>query len=236
MLLTQLGKHILTQVKSGKLISNSDWPKDITIESEITTNLKKLSSYTNAKKNKKEGHSGREFEVTYFFFIDSLYASEPVSGSYTQVRFSHSFNAIPEYKGKNLRFKVKIDNKTHLSKYYDSEKFDRDIVFGRFVSFHTHPFYKIQNQKGTYSFFSPADLASLVFGSSYIVGLIAGSQLWLACKTSSPIRPSPEELNSISLKEPEGINAMEKEIKFKLSYTNIAFFSGSLGSKLKRLT
>ncbi len=233
MMLTQLAKAIIALKKEGKPIGLKDWPSNVTLETDITSSLKKLSKFTNVNLNKKEGPSGWEYEMTFIYFIDKLYPSEPVSGDYSQVRFSHSFNAVPEYKSDKVRFKVQIDKKFHLTEYYDPAKLG-NISYGFIASFHTHPLYKFNNQ-GTYSFFSPADIKSLLFSNSPILGLIAGNHLWLACRTSSSKFPSNNELQSVSLYEKEGIEEMEKMVKELMTDDSIVFFSGKLGSRLKRI-
>lgn len=235
MQLTKLAIEILRKRKEGKEIRLSDWPSDFTIETEITTNIKRLSGYTNSNKNKRDGASGWEYEMTYILFFNKLFPSEITSGNYSQVTYSHSFSAKPEQKDDKVRFYVLIDSKKYKSDWFEVKKVNEEMIYGHVISFHTHPLQKQEGKSLGYSFFSPADLHSLLRGPSPMIGMIAGSDLWIAGRTSSSKMPDPNDLMEVSRAEEIGIFNMQAKIKELLKETDIAFYSGRVGGRMRRV-
>ncbi|MCA9381579.1 hypothetical protein KC678_04905 [Candidatus Dojkabacteria bacterium] len=238
MQLSQLSKTLLEKINNRSIITQSDYPERIILDSKINKSIKVLSNYTDPRNSKKEGPSGWEYEQSVFYFDGELFLSEIVAGNYESVKPSHSFKANPEYSKDKTKYfyNIFIDKKKYKSNMYNSSNGQENkLVYGFILSFHTHPKNNIKN-KSIYSFFSLADIKSLLYGRSPILGLIWGNCSWLVCKTSSSTIPSQELLNKISRAEYDlGIEGVINAIKQELSTYDLVFYQASLGNIFKRI-
>ncbi|MCA9386967.1 hypothetical protein KC669_02945 [Candidatus Dojkabacteria bacterium] len=237
MQLAQLSEIILKKIKSNTTISCSDWPDRISIPSKITKSIKNLSRYTDPKNSKKELPSGWEYEQSILFFDGELLLSEPTAGNYERVKPKHSFSASPQYvSNSKMFFDLKVDNRKYKSKEYMTDSLvGRDLTYGFIASFHTHPKRIIQT-KSIYSFYSVADLTSLIYGNIPMIGLIWGNSYWLACKSSSSKIPPLDVLDLITKEEfQSGIPGVIDMVKQNLLMYDLVFYQASLGNILRRI-
>jgi hypothetical protein len=236
-----LSKQILKKTKEGKEITAYDWPSDIILEKDIVNKAKDLSSFTNKEGffPKKSGAVGWEYGFSTLFLIDEIYISKSISGNYQSVSMGHSFSFKPVYSEDNskLKFEILLDDKKHISKSYETKTLSNDsVIYGLSASFHTHPKFYHQTGQAQYTFFSGQDITSLLYGRTPILGLIAGSKIWLACKTSISRMISGEHLAQASRIELEqGNDAVTKYIKENMKEYGIVFYYGSLGGGLQKL-
>lgn len=239
--LTILCKNILARKKKGTSISSGVYPSKLVLESELTDKLRKLESYTNSnEKNRTEGAVGYEYAITGVFLIDTLYYSNPIVGDYKHVSTATRSNIKPVYvgsKNEKVKFELQINDKKVTTKLYKTEDISKELLYGIAAQFHTHPKYIHTQAISQYSFFSPQDIASLVSGSGYILGLVVGRELWIAGKTDQS-RMIPNTILAHASKL-EALQGNESVVSFLRSQSikdyGIVLYFGKLGGSLTKV-
>lgn len=235
-------KKYFENIKNQKRIDRSIYPQSIYFSTELIEKIKTIRSYTTpsagffASKDK-VGISGWEYAIQCVYFVDKLYIGKPIAGNYSSVSISQKIHVEPLYRNNNqeVSFSLHIGDLQQKTAWYQTKNINKPI-FGVGALFHTHP--KVVDREGNvhYSFFSGQDIHSLIYGNSPIVGLIAGSDIWLACKTSSSANISGSCLNSINSNTKQRIFIEQNsEIKKELFDSNIVFYEGTLGQKLTKV-
>ncbi|MDQ6985035.1 MAG: hypothetical protein Q9M91_00310 [Candidatus Dojkabacteria bacterium] len=235
-----LTKNIISKEKKGEAITSSTYPKDTYLDSEIIKKLKDIERFTNNEGflTKKSGAVGWEYAVSLYFLIDKIYISKPISGNYSSVNVGGGARVHPIYSqdNSNVKFELEIGDLKQITKNYKTKDLGSEIRFGKAATFHTHPKFYHDENTYQYGFFSHADISSLLYGNSSVLGLIAGNNLWLACKTNDS-RMIPNELLSEASRQEviSGVESMKNFVSSNLNEYGIIFFFGSFGGKLKRV-
>jgi hypothetical protein len=248
MMLTDLSKNILTKLKNTGSLTLSDWPTDITLESEVTKNLRSLESYTNKESflTPSQGAVGWEYGIYIYFIIDKIFISNTIKGDYESVNISKKVNIdtvylnekkqISKSGGEFVKFNLDLNGKKFVTNTYKTKDLQSGLINGVIANFHTHPKYYHDKNTSQYTFFSSQDITSLLYGRTPILGLLAGNNIWICCKTSnSQMIPSSLLAEASRLELNEGVNGVNKFIQSSLSDFGIVFYHGTFGSKLRRL-
>jgi hypothetical protein len=248
MMLTDLSKNILGKLKIQSSLSISDWPSDITLESEVTKNLRSLESYTNKESflTPSQGAVGWEYGIYIYFVIDKIYISNTIKGDYESVNISKKINLDPVYLnekkqvsqsgGEFVKFNLELNGKKVTTNTYKTRDLQTGLINGVIANFHTHPKFYHDKNTSQYTFFSSQDISSLIYGRTPMLGLLAGSNIWVCCKTSiSQMIPSQLLSEASRLELNEGVNGVNLFIQNALNDFGIVFYHGTFGSKLRRL-
>jgi hypothetical protein len=231
--LTQLANLIFKNRKLGRKLAIGQWPSNITLETNVQKSIQQLSKYTHQEgiimKSERKPGSGWEYEFSLLYFIDKVYPTPSVTGSHTQVTFSHSLSSDIEYNNENtkVKFNLKIDSKSVKTDWYETNKLEQPIQAGFFGSFHTHP----KRSDGQYSFFSMQDISSLLNGSHELIGIVTYKKIFLACRTDNSVIPGPEAFSKTNVSGIENISRSDLE---GFLDSSIILYGGTVGAKLTR--
>ncbi len=235
----ELSKHLAIYRKENKPITSSFWPSEIYLDQNTLSKLRELDKYTNSESmfgSRNTGPVGWEYGFKVFYFVDALYLSKIVPGSYGSVSINMPAiaNPIPE-DNKSLRFELKIGDTIYKTKKYDSTNIKKNYLFAPVAVFHSHPKNYYNRSNFQYSFFSSTDINTLIFGSNMIVGLVTGNKVWLAVRTSIASEIPYNLLAEASRAELRGSDNLKSYVKNHLNTFGIIFYEGTFGSKLRRI-
>jgi len=239
MKLLDLSKVILRKQKAAKQISSTDYPDKITVDRDFVNKLRTIAGYTDSTKSKEQGSGGWEYEMSVIYLVDKFYFTKPVSGDYSSVQSKHSIGYKPIYSNDNTKvnFEIDLSGKTQKSPTYKVQDLQKELLFGFIATFHTHPKYFHDRNTFQYTFYSGADIVSLLNGRAFCSGLIAGDYVWLACKTKhSTMIPNEYLSRATQLEFESGNDAVAKFVKENLKQFGIVFYYGLLsGGGFKRV-
>lgn len=232
-----LSKKIINNLNNAQAISHSIYPDKISFGDEINKKIKKIDEYSKKPSiiNRSEGTVNYEYGFSTFNFLDEVYASHIISGSYYEIRTSHSINFKPQLeKSGKYRYEINLDGKVFKSKEYDLEKIKK-MNYGFSSIVHSHP-YQLVDHKKHLSFFSNQDLSNLKFTNIPIVGIVVDGNIWLACVTNDIKDIHPKDLHQVSLiLSGEGVNPANEYIRQNLNLYGIIFYHGKAGGTVYRI-
>lgn len=236
----QLGKVLSEKRNTGNLMSKSEWPNEILIESNVLNKLKEIEKYTNKESflTRNQGAVGWEYGLHIYFLVDEVFPGKPISGTYNSVSVSEQANVATEFNKNRskVKFILNIGGSNQKTKDYDSSILQERVEFFRLATFHTHPKNYMNDGTHIYTFFSIQDVFALLRGNIMIEGLLSGKDIWLMCKTSESKMISPQLLSEATREEMlGGTKGVIEFVKNNLNDFGIVFYQGSFGSKLRRL-
>lgn len=210
--------------------TNIFWEKITTLRKYTDSGAKNFSeSY--------QGSTGWEYEMMMAYVDGKLFYSIPTtSKDYNQVQSRHSLRFEMEHDFKSQTPSVKdhifIDDKEvgSLTAYGQEQinernKKMREKTFqaGFVCHFHSHPQIQLQgSERRIYTFFSPQDLNSLIYGSTPLMGLVT-DRLWLLVKPQTNIpAPTHQELQDVTrveVQDPENLPGAAGNLMRKYNWT-----------------
>lgn len=242
MTLTEISKKFLPLLQEGKFPKFSQWPSSILLESAITENNRKINKMTNSEgffSNREHGAVGNEFAFSVLYFYDQLYISKVFGGDRQSVSISHRYGAKPIYTSDNkkLQFEISFDEKNFKTKLYESKVFNGiKLIHGIVATFHSHPKFYIERGVSQFTFFSGQDITSLIYGRTPVLGLVAGSDVWLACRSDiSAMIPGNLLQEATRLELEKGNDEVAKFVKANFKDFGIPIYKGKIGSRLERV-
>lgn len=242
MTLAEISKKFLPSLIEGQSPKFSQWPSSIILESAITENNRKINKMTNSEgffSNREQGAVGNEFAFSVLYFYDQIYISKVFGGDKQSVSISHRYGAKPVYTKDNskLNFEISFDEKIFKTKLYDSKLFSgTKLNHGIVATFHSHPKFYIERGVSQFTFFSSQDISSLLHGRTPVLGLVAGSDVWLACKSDiSSMIPGNLLQEATRLELEKGNDEVAKFVKSNLKDFGIPIYKGKIGSRLERV-
>lgn len=254
---TEFAKLLLSK-SVGSFPDNISVPNDSRSGLFSSTNIfwekiEQLRKYTDstAERFSKEhqGSTGWEYEMMMVFVDDKFYYSAiSTSRDYTQVTSKHSIQIEPDFDSKNLVLvdKVLVDGKQVGSLTYkgntEIENREQKVKSGNYnmgfvCHFHSHPQVQVNGlNKRIYTFFSPTDINSLLYGSTPLMGLVT-DRVWLLVKPeNNNFAPTPQELHDITRVEanqPDQLEAKAAELMNKYGWT---LYVAKFKSSFRRIT
>jgi hypothetical protein len=233
---TDFSKTILEKQKKGYSLSSSDYPDSLYFAKDVAKVMKQITEYSNNEGvfSKREGQTGKEYAVQLVFFIDEVYLSGVITGTYQNVMVKEPISAKPEQNGSEVKFNLSIGKKSYKTAAYEVSKV-QDILLGVPALIHTHPKVYDNNSKATFSFFSPQDISVVISGSIPVVGIITDQSLWLACRAGATDMIPADKLYEASRKLSDSPDELEKYIKRELKGLGIVFYRGSISGNVKKL-
>ena len=216
------------------------------LNSDIWTRVRDMRSYTDSGSREmatkyKDYHGSLGFEYGAFvaYIVDSLYISNALAGSWTQVTTSGSVGYKYENQTDDSVDQVRqINNrKVGVKKYRIVDVPKPDQVLNGFVAnIHTHPRQSHPNGNGYfYGFYSPTDLRSLLQSNIPISGLIT-DKFWMLAKTFDSKMPSEDFFIKCERSGLEGHEQLIDTLKSELpKYNMILYYASGFGWELERI-
>ncbi len=226
-----------TWKKTNKQIIYNDWPDTLNFDSITKSKLSQIGKFSSqgnkALFEKVTGSTSNEYAFSVLYFIDNFYYSSPVRGNYTSVIPALNFRATPKQEGDNVTFKIELGNDAFQTNKYKTNEL-KDINYGIAMVAHSHPRVYFEDNSYIHTFFSQADINFLSSLPGYILAIVAGDKLWLACKTNLTVQISYEQLSEVtSLEKSAGVEQMKTYISQNLKNSGIVFYHGSTNSVSK---
>lgn len=210
--------------------------------------IEQLRKYTDssAERFSKEhqGSTGWEYEMMMVFVDDKFYYSSiSTSRDYTQVSSKHSIKIDPDFNSKDLILvdKILVDEKQVGSMTYrgrdeiakrEQKVKDGNYNMGFVCHFHSHPQVQVSGlDKRIYTFFSPVDINSLLYGRTPLMGLVT-DRVWLMVKpqtsNTAPTSQELQEITRVEATDPGQLETKAAELMNKYGWTlYVANFKGS---------
>lgn len=242
MTLTEISKNFLPILQGGKYPKFSQWPSSILLESAITESNRKINKMTNSEgffSKREHGAVGNEFAFSVLYFYDQIYISRILSGDKQSVSISHRYSAKPIYNSDNtkLQFEISFDQKSFKTRFLETKLFNKvKLIHGIVATFHSHPKFYVERGVYQFTFFSGQDISSLIYGRTPVLGLVAGNDVWLACRSDlSVMIPSNLLQEATRLELEKGNDEVVKFVKSNFKDFGIPIYKGKIGSRLQRV-
>ncbi|MCA9379123.1 hypothetical protein KC640_01720, partial [Candidatus Dojkabacteria bacterium] len=203
----------------------------------IATLRKYTDSGADNFSEKHHGSTGWEYEIMMAYIDGKFFYSSPTtSKDYTQVQSKHSLRFEMEHDPRSKTPSVKdhifIDDKKVGSlvahgpeqiQARNRKMQEKTFQAGFVCHFHSHPQIQLQGSKRRiYTFFSPQDLNSLMYGSTPIMGLVT-DRLWLLVKPPTnnlpPTRQELQEVTRVEVQDPESLTNAAGKLMQKYNWT-----------------
>lgn len=214
--------------KAGRFPGRDVWPATITFGTKFWSRISRLASLT-----KQDNH---EYESTFFYVNDNVNSTEPVKGNEYNVQVSHKIDL--DYDPRSTRLEILVDNRRIDSLNVRADRL-KDQHIGFLTHMHTHPHDTSSSGAKFYSFFSDADLNSLLSSNMFMTGLVI-DRLWLCCKTDRAVgsvgQVGLESLYKINDKLFLEENALDDLVRKEMQNWGLVFYSGQFDRALNKLT
>lgn len=203
----------------------------------IATLRKYTDSGADNFSEKHQGSTGWEYEMMMVYIDGKFFYSTPTtSKDYNQVQSKHDirFELEHDFKSKTPSVKDHIfvdDKKVGSLIAYGQEQIqarnkkmqEKTFQAGFVCHFHSHPQIQLQGtERRIYTFFSPQDLNSLMYGSTPLMGLVT-DRLWLLVKPGTnnlaPTHQELQEVTRVEVQNPESLPDAAGKLMQKYNWT-----------------
>lgn len=205
------------------------WPQNVKLHRNVWSQILKLYTYTST--------DNTEYEQSFFYVDRDVIVSEPVTGAEHNVSAHHSLEVEYTVEKEEIIRRVFLDEEV-IDEKYQIEVPPDEKETGFLFNMHSHPIHLNLEGERVYTFFSPADIRTLLNSKSTIIGLVT-DKLWLACKTSASLvevsTKEEQQLADLTVISMSDESLLSEKLKEQLTNWGIVIYRAEFDQDLERV-